>query len=254
MEGKVVSSAITRLAKKDALDPRFIGALRYAFEIFEGPIDGLGFCLSEDGDLLSQWRGYAADATGVSIGFSTAYLTWLSERNAAKGSGFTLQKVEYQPHEHELAVYPSYQAIKKLVDNGALRTSLLHKYLDPHTRSEVDEGKDDELQLTAVNMLGELLPLIAHLFRLKAYAFREEREWRAISFYVREVGASCLYRPVLNRIIPYKKIELEGLERDSIKEVILGPKHETPINVVQDLLRQNSFGNVVVRRSEASYR
>lgn len=32
-------------------------------------------CFSEDGDLLSQWRVYAADATGYAIGFATATLS-----------------------------------------------------------------------------------------------------------------------------------------------------------------------------------
>lgn len=30
----------------------------------------LACCLSKDGDVLSQWRAYASDATGYSIGFS----------------------------------------------------------------------------------------------------------------------------------------------------------------------------------------
>lgn len=36
--------------------------------------EGLGFCLSERGDLLSQWRGYAAQGRGVSIAFRPIFL------------------------------------------------------------------------------------------------------------------------------------------------------------------------------------
>lgn len=32
-----------------------------------------GFCLSEEEDLLSQWRGYADDGQGVAIGFSKVF-------------------------------------------------------------------------------------------------------------------------------------------------------------------------------------
>jgi hypothetical protein len=42
---------------------------------------GLGFCLSAEGDLLSQWRGYAQDGSGVAIGFRRAYLEDLVEAN-----------------------------------------------------------------------------------------------------------------------------------------------------------------------------
>jgi hypothetical protein len=37
-------------------------------------VSALGFCLSEDGDVLSQWRGYADNAQGVAIGFASETL------------------------------------------------------------------------------------------------------------------------------------------------------------------------------------
>src|SRR5690606_28676010 len=45
--------------------------------IVEGYADsteGFALCLSEKGDLLSQWRAYARDGTGISIGFSSDFL------------------------------------------------------------------------------------------------------------------------------------------------------------------------------------
>jgi hypothetical protein len=54
MEGKLVASVIAHLAERDSLDQRTISSLQDAIGIFEQIIDGLGFCLSEDGDLLSQ--------------------------------------------------------------------------------------------------------------------------------------------------------------------------------------------------------
>lgn len=37
-------------------------------------------CFSGNGDLLSQWRGYAGDGTGIAIGFKTKYLkNWKSD-------------------------------------------------------------------------------------------------------------------------------------------------------------------------------
>lgn len=52
-------------AERDSLGERAIIHLQQAFAAQEQFIDGLGFCLSEQSDLLSQWRGYAGDATGV---------------------------------------------------------------------------------------------------------------------------------------------------------------------------------------------
>lgn len=36
------------------------------------------FCFSKDGDLFSQWRAYAADGTGVSIGFDSEIISKLT--------------------------------------------------------------------------------------------------------------------------------------------------------------------------------
>ncbi len=74
MEGKLVVRAIARLAERDSLEPKSFRLLRQIIGFSELAFDGLGFCLSEDGDLLSQWRGYAGNATGVAIGFSKEYL------------------------------------------------------------------------------------------------------------------------------------------------------------------------------------
>ena len=61
-------------------------------------------------------------------------------------------------------------------------------------------------------------------------------------------------RAVHDRIVPYRRVELLGLERTPIREVILGPKHNTPPKIVEDFLKQNQYGVVRVRRSQASYR
>jgi len=64
MEGKLVAEILARIAKADGLDQPATRRLQESVSRLEQLFDGLGFCLSEDGDLLSQWRGYAADATG----------------------------------------------------------------------------------------------------------------------------------------------------------------------------------------------
>lgn len=92
MEGKLLSSVILQLASDDGLQADHLRLLREQVEYLEGYFDGLGFCLSERGDLLSQWRGYAADGAGVSIGFLTA--TW-----RAWVSGIALQVLEALPRQ-----------------------------------------------------------------------------------------------------------------------------------------------------------
>lgn len=258
MEGKLVASTITRLAERDSLNDESNRRLRDTIRILEQMADGLGFCLSEDGDLLSQWRGYAGDATGVAIGFSTEYLKWLSEKSIGGADpGFTLQKVEYDPSAHESHIEPTYREVRKSIDAGAFKSAykqtLLGTLMETRTKEEIEQ-EQAVISKAYSDLLGHVLFLFPSLFRLKAYAFRDEREWRLLSYFVKAGEDRCSHRVTGDRIIPYRKVEFVESERIPIAEVVLGPKHSTPPSIVEDFLKQNRYSNVRVRRSAASYR
>lgn len=100
----------------------------------------------------------------------------------------------------------------------------------------------------------EFRPILLQLFFLKSIAFQEEREWRLLSFLIRNGEDACSHRIADNRIVPYRKVDLIELERRPIAEVILGPRHGTPPEIVQNFLQLNGYGFVKVKPSEASYR
>ncbi|MDP2064189.1 MAG: DUF2971 domain-containing protein, partial [Phaeovulum sp.] len=54
----------------------------------------LGFCLSEESDLLSQWRGYAQDGAGFSVSFSVEKLKHIIDA-ADRGYRLALKTVSY---------------------------------------------------------------------------------------------------------------------------------------------------------------
>jgi len=257
MEGKLVTSEIDRLAKRDLIDDENVRLLQEGMGFFERNFDGLGFCLSEAGDLLSQWRGYAGDATGVAIGFSTEYLNWLSKANRSRDNpGFILQKVEYEPSAHEAKVEPTYSKVLQLIKNGAFEPTnpfgLVNRIGMTDHDIKVTEAANRREQL--LKLIPVLAPLLLQLFSLKSHAFQEEREWRALSHLAKDGEDACSHRVVNNRIVPYRKVELVELERSPIAEVILGPKHDTPPKIVENFLKLNQYGPVKVTRSEASYR
>lgn len=70
MEGRLVTQTFERLLSQSTVTTEEIEEIRRALLIIEDMFDGLGFCLSEKPDLLSQWRGYADDGQGLSIGFN----------------------------------------------------------------------------------------------------------------------------------------------------------------------------------------
>jgi hypothetical protein len=254
MEGKLVAEILARIAKADKLDQDMIHRLHESVSLLEQVVDGLGFCLSEEGDLLSQWRGYAADATGVSVGFSKDYLEHLAEvSRQPEKSGFTLQRVEYDPEIQENLLKPTYIEIKKLINEGAFRFPGKHSLLDWRSDDEVKRN-NEKIKRAFSNLSMRVLILFAKLFLLKTNAFREEREWRLISYFVKTGDDMCSFRALNDRIVPFREFDLLESESGSIVEVILGPKNTTPNYVIDGLLKQNGFANVKILHSKATYR
>jgi len=252
MEGKLVTEILARIAESDGLDQAATHRLQKSVSILEQVFDGLGFCLSEDGDLLSQWRGYAADATGVSIGFSKDYLEKFAEASRGQEkSGFSLQKVVYDPKTQESLIKPTYTEIRKLIDDGAFR-SPVKVFFDTRSDNEVER---DAIKIKKAfwDLSMTTLMLFDKLFLLKTNAFCGEREWRLISYLVKK-GDSCSFRSLNDRIVPFREFDLLDLGSDSVAEVILGPKNKTPNKVIESLLTQSGFPNVKISCSKATYR
>jgi hypothetical protein len=253
MEGKLVAEILARIAKADGLDQTATQRLQKSVSGLEQVIDGLGFCLSEDGDLLSQWRGYAADATGVSIGFSKDYLEQFAEASRVpEKPGFTFQRVEYDLEIQESLIKPTYIEIKELINEGALKFPGKRSLLD--ARSDEVKRDNEKIKDAFSRLRTTVFPLFAKLFLLKTRAFREEREWRLISYFVKTGDDMCSFRALNDRIVPYREFELIDSGNGSIVEVILGPKNTTPNYVIESFLKKRAFPNVTILRSEATYR
>jgi hypothetical protein len=83
----------------------------------------VGFCLSEDGDLLSQWRGYADDGRGVAIGFESSFFSNLIDSMPDRFKGFDLlfAKVKYDLEEQQKVARPYFEAFCKSAERGPFR-------------------------------------------------------------------------------------------------------------------------------------
>lgn len=253
MEGKLVADLILENAKVDKMDDETIKHLKSAFLIVESLVDGLGFCLSENSDSLSQWRGYADDGSGVSIGFSNDYLYKLSElSNTPDMPGFTLQKVEYDRRVQFDLIKPTYLKIKEQIAKGAFKAFTRASILDLKSQDEIEEQKERNKKAFS-DLHSQVISLVGAFFLLKTNAFSEESEWRLLSYLIKS-NDQCLFRPSKDKLIPYRSYTLLDLKQDSIVEVVLGPKNQTPELIVDLFLKQNNFNNVKVVRSKASYR
>lgn len=257
MEGRVATNVLLEMAAKAGLEATDRQRLESYTSSFVGDVyEVLGFCLSENGDLLSQWRGYAGDATGVSIGFSSQYLWDLSEKiSNSKRPSFGIKKVLYNRAEHEECLRPVLAEIMELIQQGAFRTLGRRSLLDARTTDEIraEDGKTVEL----VNRLSQtlLVSTLAHQFLLKMPAFSEEQEWRVLSHCVRLTHGDVKFRASGNKIVPYREYMFDDSCGNPIRQVILGPKNATPPYVIKHMLEIHGFGDdIKVVPSDGSYR
>ena len=178
MEGKLVTRAMARLAERDSLESKSFRLLQRIVESAEAAFDGLGFCLSEKDDLLSQWRGYAGNATGVAIGYSKEYLQRL-----AKGNTCLLHRVEYDPSAHEERVGPTCRELTELIKEGMLKPDRGLGIIQTAgmTDQEIAAAESANVRKELLKLSPKLLPLLYQLYLLKSPAFREEQEWRVLS-------------------------------------------------------------------------
>jgi hypothetical protein len=198
------------------------------------PLDHFVVSFSEEGDLLSQWRGYGSQGTGFSIGFSasTFVAAAVREENKSRGSSI-LRRVKYDLDE-------KVHMIRK-------RLAIVRSVLEPH-------AEQLEPQLNAE--FGQLIKIwnqIAASFHeslalMKHASFAEEREWRFVRTLwkpsVPTVEWPVKIRMIGVRMAPYLPISwpwpgtpvLNGVQ--GIKEVYCGPSANPELkeNVARDLL------------------
>lgn len=254
-EGRVVRNTLLNMVSSDGVSQKIKDRLDHSIQFFLEKFDGLGFCLSEEGDLLSQWRGYAEDGKGISIGFNVEYLNALSDHptGAKPEKPFDLKKVVYDPQQHIEKITPIYKYIKKALDEGALSDPPRPSLLTPMNedlvkRQQAHKDKHSEIGFP-------LLVLSTDMYDLKNPAFIEEKEWRMLSTLFNYGDTpECSFRSSGNKIIPYKEIKLADLGMPIIDEIILGPKHMTPPNVVSLMLASYGHKDIKVRKSSATYR
>jgi hypothetical protein len=168
-------------------------------------IEHMNVCVvsfSAEGDLLSQWRAYAAGSGGFSVGFRTDTLVRLAQQQH-----FALVKCEYNEERQRFL-------IKRLIEESLNQEfNMRDGYIDPNrpnTLVVLKTGGD------FTENLAKLAPVI------KNNAFREEEEWRLVSTRGLDV-MSISFRPGRSTITPYYKFYLSDDRVGHLRSVTVGP-------------------------------
>ena len=89
--------------------------------------------MSEDGDLRSQWRGYADNGEGVSIGFEVESLKAIRKPSAGVANPSpSLEKIEYEIDRQKAKIEDNVDRIVDLWRRGA-----------GHARTLLTEGTEE---------------------------------------------------------------------------------------------------------------
>jgi hypothetical protein len=161
---------------------------------------GIVFCLSEENNLLNQWRDYGKDVTSYSLEFDTAGLT----DNNWNFIGTLVRMIYSQKKQIRM--------MKTLISRMHREFVSLKKmpgYIDKHA---------DELKMRASAELSWLL------YRFKNPAFEAEREWRVLALIPFVLGkANLKFRTSSLGVIPYFEWERAKELKLPISLITVGP-------------------------------
>ncbi|MDR9809547.1 DUF2971 domain-containing protein [Rhizobium hidalgonense] len=247
MEGKWLSNIIGIAAARWGV-PEFSGNMISLIRDIEDKLDCLGFCLSEASDTLSQWRGYADDGAGFSIGFSNRFLEEYKDQNDPL---ILVQKVVYEVEDQLEILHPLADSVVQATRDGAFGRPSSGSLIAPKSDEELKSQR--EQYLAAHNrLIRTFLEDINLFFKLKNRAFAEEKEWRLIRMAIKPFS-DLEFRVSGSKIVPYIAEKFPAIDKP-IDHVIIGPKNPTPKDVVIGFLARHGFDEVHVEQSAASYR
>lgn len=199
-------------------------------------------CFTTQRDQLSQWRGYADDGRGVSIGFRTDNFE-ICERiptiNVEPGRCIGIHEIQYFSKQLEV-----------IVDD------ILEHYLEKHV---IDLNKHPEVLIETFKKLIKLS------YISKNIGFHEENEWRIIllPFLHYLPGSHQLSGKDLPKV---RSMVIRGNiattfslplnwhgNTPPIAEIVIGPKNRVNRFDLDMLLKSNSMSDVNIEQSEISY-
>jgi len=161
------------------------------------------FSLSEADDLLSQWRGYAPNQDGVSIGFSSKALV-----AQAEAQWFKFIRCRYEPKEQEALVD---RLVETLVREARLASDAI---------TYLTDGYSETSALNAWSVPGVMV--LTATFKRKSFA--DEREWRAVAAAEPLAGPLTKFRSRGRELVPYLEFGLGGEDHPfPVERVMIGP-------------------------------
>jgi hypothetical protein len=198
-------------------------------------------CFCEDGDALTQWRGYGEKGGGFSLGFER--LTLMKSGPSFTSCNWHLRPVVYELVQQHAIINAGLDAIEAY-------------FIDVWKSKDYDSTSSFE-----VNLYGAIESVLGKLFftcmaGFKNPDFRSEKEWRIIYFCAPRSAPNVQFRESDNRIIPYVPLLLHSESEMPLKRIILGPT-QTRAEVLESTeyaLKTFRYDGVEIERSGIPFR
>ncbi|MBC7817480.1 MAG: DUF2971 domain-containing protein [Planctomycetaceae bacterium] len=202
-------------------------------EILDEPVtDGVYVCcFCARDNLLSQWRGYAANGTGVSIELNHQAFDFLTGPDCMKHGLLRLWKVFYKEEQQR-------EIVAKAIE-------FAWKHQQDLTIEKRAQNAADAIQF--------FIPTF------KNRDFEEENEWRLIFTPQPNAAVQPQFRTARNMLVPYYSLQKLGwgpTQPLPIKGLCIGPSTHKALNAqsAQLLLKQRNYTNVPVSVSKIPFR
>ncbi|HET9743186.1 MAG TPA: DUF2971 domain-containing protein [Terriglobales bacterium] len=214
-------------------------------------------------DQLSQWRGYANDSRGVSMGLDLRSLRPPSN----VGTAVTFAPCVYKPADKNALLKAIFADYRKGLQSwwasivSAARREIGSGASNPEFAQQLISAHSQELNQAVVHGQASLqFDLLRTAPLLKDENFREEDEWRLVLPWEHiklPTNHPLEFRPVRDTVIPYIAYPLNRPGQEGpifCKDVILGAgSHVSAETAVNLFLRQQGI-QTLARRSKIPYR
>lgn len=257
MEGAWVREVLLEECRKRKFPPDALNDISEKIRSLLDSQGAFGFCLSAEGDLLSQWRGYADNGAGIAIGFDSEALRALCKRSKFDASQ-DLWEIIYKKKEQRKILERFIIKLYELVENGAhtIKTDITSQQIHSEDFAEISTGHSYLLKFAI---------MANFFFKLKNHAFSEEKEHRILTIFSHYSQEKLSYTDKYNHLYEYMNFRTRGNhivpylplpfpKKGCIKKIILGPRNRTPEPVIRAALEKYGFHNVDIKPSKATYR
>jgi hypothetical protein len=212
----------------DSPEANLFQAIKRSYHLLAPDFDAFVFSVSENDDLLSQWRAYSHAGDGYSIGIEVSGLVSLED------SGLVyLSRCYYSADDHQ-------RLISVVIEDAVRR-------LNEGLSSGSPDAQKDALG-AFMGGLQFVAPMIKH------EKFAEEREWRIIVPFANVWSPGVCFRHSGRLLVPYVPIGFHGLTL--IKQVRIGPTPHPDLEerATSGLLTLSGFPKAIIEVSKVPYR